>query len=103
MIARIWRGATRSGDADAYERYMRDVALPAYRRTGGNRGTVMLRRERGDGRVEFTMVTLWNDMDGIRAFAGDEPGRAVFYPEDDRYLVERDLEVTHHAVYAAEF
>jgi len=30
MIARIRTGATRSADADAYERYMREVALPGY-------------------------------------------------------------------------
>jgi hypothetical protein len=47
------------------------------------------------------MITLWDDMAAIRAFAGDDPSRAVFYP-DDRFLVERDPEVTHHEVHAAE-
>jgi len=36
--------------------------------------------------------------DDVRAFAGDELERARFFPEDDRYLVERDLHVTHHLV-----
>ena len=30
MIARIWTGATRTQDADAYQQYMREVALPGY-------------------------------------------------------------------------
>jgi heme-degrading monooxygenase HmoA len=102
MIARIWKGATRTSDSAAYARYMVDVALPGYRQVAGNRGALMLRRERDDGRTEFTMVTLWEDMAAIRAFAGDQPDRAVFYPDDDRFLVERDLAVTHHEVYAAE-
>jgi hypothetical protein len=34
-------------------------------------------------------------MDDVKAFAGDDLGQAVFFPEDDRYLVERDLEVGH--------
>jgi hypothetical protein len=39
-------------------------------------------------------------MDAVRAFAGEDPERAVFYPEDERYLVERDLTVTHYDVVA---
>ncbi|WP_329091765.1 MULTISPECIES: hypothetical protein [unclassified Streptosporangium] len=39
---------------------------------------------------------------GRRAsYAGDDPSRAVFYDEDDRFLVERELTVTHHEVFAA--
>ena len=34
----------------------------------------------------------------MRGFAGDDIGRAVFYPEDDRFLVERDDHVDHFEV-----
>jgi hypothetical protein len=34
----------------------------------------------------------------VKAFAGEEYETAVFYPEDDRYLVERDLECEHYEV-----
>jgi hypothetical protein len=34
----------------------------------------------------------------VRGFAGDDIGRAVFYPEDDRFLVARDLTVRHYAL-----
>jgi hypothetical protein len=34
-------------------------------------------------------------MDAIRRFAGDEPERAVYYPEDERFLVEREDTVSH--------
>jgi hypothetical protein len=37
-------------------------------------------------------------MDAVKAFAGDDPERAVFYPEDDRFLIERDLTVAHYEV-----
>jgi hypothetical protein len=37
-------------------------------------------------------------VDAIKAFAGDDHERAVFYPEDDRFLVERDLRVRHYEV-----
>jgi hypothetical protein len=41
---------------------------------------------------------LWDSMESVTAFAGDQPEIAVFYPEDDRYLVERDETVTHYEV-----
>jgi hypothetical protein len=44
------------------------------------------------------MVTLWESMDAVVAFAGPRPEQAVFYPEDDRYLVERGLVVDHFEV-----
>jgi len=44
------------------------------------------------------MFTLWESMEAIQAFAGDRPEVAVFYPEDDRYLVERDETVSHYEV-----
>ncbi|MES1248931.1 MAG: hypothetical protein ABUS54_14790 [Actinomycetota bacterium] len=60
----------------------------------GSRGTLVLRRERA-GYTEFETILLFDSMQDIRAFAGDELEMAVFFPEDDRYLVERDLEVRH--------
>ena len=94
MIARTWRGAVRADDADAYAEYLEATGLSAYRATPGNRGVYALRRIDGD-RCEFLLVTLWDDMDAVRAFAGEEPETAVFYAEDDRFLVDRDL-VSHH-------
>lgn len=44
------------------------------------------------------MLSFWENTDAVRRFAGPEPARAVFYPEDDRFLVERDLEVKHYEV-----
>ena len=50
----------------------------------------MLRRDVGE-RTEFVMFTLWESLDAVKAFAGEDYETAVYYPEDDRYLVERDL------------
>ena len=44
------------------------------------------------------MFTLWDSMDAVRGFAGEDPETAVFYPEDDRFLVERDLQSHHFEV-----
>jgi hypothetical protein len=57
----------------------------------------MLRREAA-ARTEFVTFTLWDSVDAIRALAGDDIETAVYYPEDDRYLIERDLTVSHYEV-----
>jgi heme-degrading monooxygenase HmoA len=54
----------------------------------------MLRRDLGD-RCEYLMFSLWDSLEAVKAFAGEDYETAVFYPEDDRYLVERD-EVSSH-------
>lgn len=83
MIARVWRGATRAEDAEEYAAYVEESGLKAARALDGSRGTLVLRRVDGDT---------------VRSFAGDDIERAVFFPEDDRFLVERDLHVAHHEV-----
>jgi len=97
ITARIWRGAVRQQDGDAYARYMEKTGLTEYRKTPGNLSATMLRRDLED-RTEFVMYTTWESMDAVKAFAGDDPERAVFYPEDDRFLIERDLTVAHYDV-----
>lgn len=97
MIARIWRGAVAAADGDAYADYMDRTGVSGYRNTPGNRGVWMLRRDL-DGRTEFVMFTLWDSIEAVKRFAGERPEVAVFYPEDDRYLVERDELVSHYEV-----
>ncbi|HXV33856.1 MAG TPA: antibiotic biosynthesis monooxygenase [Gaiellaceae bacterium] len=94
MIARIWRGWTSRENAEAYARYMVEVAAPDSLGTPGNRGFSVLHRPDGD-REEFLTISLWESLDVIRAFAGDDIEEAVFYPEDERYLVEAELTVSH--------
>jgi heme-degrading monooxygenase HmoA len=97
MIARIWRGATAASDADAYVDYLGDTGLKEYRETPGNQGAWLLRRIEGQ-RAEFLTLTFWDDMDAVRRFAGDEPERAVYYPEDDRFLIDREDMVSHFEI-----
>lgn len=97
MIARIWRGAVRSPDGDEYAKYIEDTGLAEYRSTPGNLSALMLRRDLDD-RTEFVMFTTWESMDAIKAFAGEDPERAVYYPKDDRFLIEREDTVAHYEV-----
>jgi heme-degrading monooxygenase HmoA len=97
MIARIWRGATRDEDAEAYVEYLRHTGLKGYRETPGNLGAWVLWHT-VEGRAEFVTLSFWESREAVRGFAGDDIDRAVFYPEDDRYLVDRELTVRHYEV-----
>lgn len=94
MVVRTWRGWTRAEDADRYAEYVAETGLKEYRATPGNRGAWILRRTEGD-RCEFVTVSVWDSLDDVRGFAGDDVERAVFYPEDDEFLVARELTVDH--------
>jgi hypothetical protein len=97
VIARVWRGATRAEDAEAYAAYIEASGVGPARKLDGARGSLVLRRVEGD-RAEFETIILFDSLEHVRAFAGEELEAAVFFPEDDRYLVDRDLTVRHYDV-----
>jgi hypothetical protein len=43
-------------------------------------------------------TSRWDSWDAIRAFAGPDPERAVYYPEDRAFLLELDPHVRHFEV-----
>ena len=100
MIARTWRGWTKDDDADAYVRYLMETGIAEYRGTPGNRAAYILRRDEED-RTEFVTLTFWDSMESVVGFAGDDVTSAVFYPEDDRFLVDRETRAVHYQVIEA--
>jgi heme-degrading monooxygenase HmoA len=97
MIARTWSGAVRTIDADEYAAYIRETGFAEYGRTAGNRGAWLLRRDEG-GITEFITLSLWDSIDAIRAFAGEDIDAAVLYPEDERYLIDGESRTAHYQV-----
>ena len=98
MIMRIWRGWTRPEDAEEYAEYIGGTGLAEYLATPGNRGAHLVSRPDGD-RTEFLTISLWDSRESIVAFAGDDFARAVFYPEDERFLVDKEDTVRHYEVH----
>jgi heme-degrading monooxygenase HmoA len=100
MIARIWQGRTRPGMGKSYMSYLEETGLKEYRATKGFKDVLVLTREIGD-ETEYVLITLWENMEAVRRFAGPEPERAVYYPEDDRYFPEEERTpyVRHYEVH----
>ena len=94
MIARIWRGATLESSAEQYMDYMKSTGVKDCQATEGNRGVMILRRT-SHGQAEFVFVSLWESLDAVRRFAGDDVERAVYYPEDKEYLLALEPNVEH--------
>ena len=95
MIARIWRGTVREADKDTYYEYLKKTGLQEYAATPGNRGVYTLRRV-SNGQCEFLLLTLWESWDAIRTFAGPDYEQAVYYLEDDKFLLDRGPHVLHY-------
>ena len=98
MIFRKWSGRILTVQADEYVRYVEKTGGTHYLETEGNLGYQILVRDLDDGTSEVSTVSWWEDLDAVRRFAGDDYSVARYYPEDDKYLLERPETVEHHDV-----
>jgi heme-degrading monooxygenase HmoA len=97
MIARTWRGRTTSANAEAHSRHFTTNVAPHLKDIAGHQGAYLLRRE-ADGQVEFLAVTLWDSIETIKRFAGDNPDVAVVEPEGRAALSAFDDFARHYEV-----
>jgi heme-degrading monooxygenase HmoA len=95
MVARIWHGWTTLGNADAYEQLLRGHVLPGIHRLSGYLGAYLLRDDAGD-EVEFVTVTLFDSLEAVREFAGDDYEAAVVPPEARKLLSRFDERSRHY-------
>lgn len=100
MIVRVWTAEALSENADDYRHHFYEVLLPRLRAIAGFVNTEVLERVVGP-RVEFVIITRWDNFDAIRAFAGHHEERAVVEP-DVRAALERYDETVKHYVRVAE-
>jgi heme-degrading monooxygenase HmoA len=97
MIARLWHGATRAEDAEAYTALVGRTGMADFKKTPGNRGAMVLRTISGS-RADFLVISFWESMDAIRAFSGPDVEKARYYPEDPEFLLEMEPGVQHYEV-----
>jgi hypothetical protein len=91
VITRIWRGWTTPENADAYQRIVSQEVLPdiAARNLDGYHGAYLLRRDLG-GEVEFATIVLFDSLEQVRGFAGEDYESAYVPPKARAVLARFD-------------
>ncbi len=97
MIARTWHGVVPKSKSEEYMEYLKKTGVTDYQKVQGNCGIFVFRREEKD-RTHYLLLSLWESMESIREFAGEEVEKARYYPEDRDYLIELEPYVTHYEV-----
>jgi heme-degrading monooxygenase HmoA len=97
MIVRAWKGRTLPESAGAYQAHVTESVFPQLRNIDGYIGGRVLRR-RVNAHIEFLVMTEWASWEAIRAFAGDDPNRAVVEPAAREALSDFDRHVEHFEV-----
>jgi hypothetical protein len=98
MILRYWRGWTTRGNAESYQKIVSEQVLPgiAARRLEGYHGAYLLRRDL-DQEVEFATVMIFDSLDHVRAFAGEDYETAYVPPAARAVLARFDEQSAHYS------
>jgi heme-degrading monooxygenase HmoA len=99
MIARHWRGWTEVRNADAYEDLLKQKVLAELKKLEGYRGGYILRND-GPRETEFVVINLFDSIDAVKRFAGDDYATPVFEPEAKRLLSRIEPRAAHYDVRA---
>jgi heme-degrading monooxygenase HmoA len=97
MIARHWRGWTEPCNADAYEHLLANKVLPDLKTIAGYRGGYVLRSD-GPAETEFVVVNLFESLEAVQRFAGEDYTVAIFEPEATRLLSRIEPVAMHYDV-----
>ena len=102
MISRIWHGWTTPGNADKYEALLKEEIFVGIqnRKIRGFNGIQLLRRDVGQ-EIEFVTIMLFDSLDSIREFAGEDY-EVAFVPEKARAVFSRFDERSQHYEIRAE-
>lgn len=100
MIFRIWRASATADGADAYSNLFSQSVLPQLQAVDGFRGAYLLHHV-DQHAVEIKVITVWESLDAVRAFAGTEIDCSVVEPDAQAVLKHYDTAVIHFDVVVA--
>ncbi|MGH8218847.1 MAG: antibiotic biosynthesis monooxygenase [Steroidobacteraceae bacterium] len=97
LITREWRARARPSLAHAYPEHVKSRVLAGLARITGFLGASLSQRRIGE-RVEFLVLTRWESIKAIRAFAGAGIEKAVVQSAARAALESFDGHVRHYEV-----
>ena len=98
MIARVWHGTTGGPvEAGRYEAHLKKTVIPELASIAGHRGVYVMKRP-GEGGIDFMVVTLWESIEAIGTFAGEDVEAAVVALEAQALLSTYEGRARHYEV-----
>ena len=95
MISRLWHGWTARENAGAYEKLLREEVLPGIHRIRGFKGAQVLQRN-VQNEIEFVTITLFDSIEALKEFAGEDYEVAVVPPPARKLLSRFDARSAHY-------
>jgi heme-degrading monooxygenase HmoA len=95
MIIRFFRAIVQEGQENAFRNFFLSTALPLVR---SQEGLVSVRvgLPPASTPTEFSMMTVWRDLEVLKGFAGEDWKKAVIHPDEANLL--RETYVHHYEV-----
>lgn len=97
MISRHWKGVAKREQADDYVAHLKRDTFPKLASLPGFVRASILRREVANG-IEFQVVSVWESLRSIEAFAGVDAEAAVVPPVAQAMMVEFDRRAAHYEI-----
>jgi len=99
MIVRTWHGCVPLEHAEGFAKHLAKTGVEHSRSIPGNLGA-FVRSETQDDWEHFFLATYWQDLQSVKAFAGENYHVAVTYSDDDEFELLSDPYVFQHVVEA---
>jgi quinol monooxygenase YgiN len=99
MIFRVFRARIRPGKADQFREMLERLSIPMVKSASGMLGYYV--GEPLPAVPEFTVTTLWQDLDSLKAFAGENWNRSVIPPEEVPLIAKSYIH--HYEVFRSGF
>ena len=93
MIIRVFRPTIHPGKEAEFESFLRETAIPLVSQQSGVIAQ-HVGKPRDSSSTEFVYVSVWEDVESIRAFAGERWQEAVIAPEEEHLL--KDTWIGHY-------
>lgn len=102
LISRVWHGWAAPAQADDFEAFLRQCALPAIQARGlpGFHGMQVSRRPDGE-EIEFITEMWFDDLEAVKRYAGEDYTRSTLPPEEAALLNRYDSRARHYEVRVA--
>jgi heme-degrading monooxygenase HmoA len=85
VIIRVFRPTIHAGKEREFEAFLQETAVPLVSRQAGLVAQ-HVGRPRDPSSTEYVYVTVWEDVESVRAFAGERWQEAVITPEEEHLL-----------------